>query len=44
MFDIYKSLEPGKSADVRGWQDREVADRTIAEAAERARGRAKTAT
>ncbi|QKW37096.1 inorganic diphosphatase [Actinomadura sp. NAK00032] len=37
FFDIYKSLEPGKSADVRGWQDRQVADRTIVEAAERAR-------
>ena len=37
FFDIYKSLEPGKSADVRGWQDREVADRTIGEAVERAR-------
>ncbi|MFA1541764.1 inorganic diphosphatase [Actinomadura monticuli] len=37
FFDIYKSLEPGKSADVRGWQDRDVADRTIAEAVERAR-------
>ncbi|MFB4309774.1 inorganic diphosphatase [Actinomadura sp. GTD37] len=37
FFDIYKSLEPGKSADVRGWQDRRVADRTITEAVERAR-------
>lgn len=37
FFDIYKSLEPGKAADVRGWQDRQVADRTITEAAERAR-------
>ncbi|SPT57376.1 inorganic diphosphatase [Actinomadura madurae] len=32
FFDIYKSLEPGKEADVRGWQDREVADRTIEQA------------
>lgn len=37
FFDIYKSLEPGKGTDVRGWQDREVADRTIERAAERAR-------
>ncbi|TMQ99105.1 inorganic diphosphatase [Actinomadura soli] len=37
FFDIYKSLEPGKGSDVRGWQDRQVADRTITEAAERAR-------
>ncbi|GAA4228060.1 inorganic diphosphatase [Actinomadura meridiana] len=35
FFDIYKSLEPGKGGDVRGWQDREVADRTITEAVER---------
>jgi inorganic pyrophosphatase len=32
FFDIYKSLEPGKDTDVRGWQDRRVADRTIEEA------------
>lgn len=37
FFDIYKNLEPLKSTDVRGWQDRRVADQTIAEAAERAR-------
>ncbi|MGH3244026.1 MAG: inorganic diphosphatase [Spirillospora sp.] len=37
FFDIYKSLEPGKSSDVRGWQDRRVAEQTITEAAERAR-------
>ncbi|MEV0665591.1 inorganic diphosphatase [Actinomadura luteofluorescens] len=37
FFDIYKSLEPGKGTDVRGWQDRRVADRTIERAAERAR-------
>ncbi|MFA1551399.1 inorganic diphosphatase [Actinomadura chokoriensis] len=37
FFDIYKSLEPGKSADVRGWQDRRIADQTITEAVERAR-------
>ncbi|MFI0408138.1 inorganic diphosphatase [Actinomadura sp. 3N508] len=37
FFDIYKSLEPGKGSDVRGWQDKQVADRTITEAADRAR-------
>lgn len=37
FFDIYKSLEPGKGADVRGWQDRRIADQTITAAAERAR-------
>ncbi|TDC49754.1 inorganic diphosphatase [Actinomadura sp. KC345] len=37
FFDIYKSLEPNKSTDVRGWQDRKVADETITRAAERAR-------
>ncbi|MFC4055300.1 inorganic diphosphatase [Actinomadura syzygii] len=37
FFDIYKSLEPGKDTDVRGWQDRRVADQTIEEAVERAR-------
>jgi len=38
FFDIYKNLEPGKGTDVRGWQDRRVADRTIERAAaERAR-------
>ncbi|QFG26075.1 inorganic diphosphatase [Actinomadura sp. WMMB 499] len=36
FFDIYKSLEPGKSADVRGWQDREIADREIAASTGRA--------
>ncbi|MEU8123714.1 inorganic diphosphatase [Spirillospora sp. NPDC049024] len=37
FFDIYKSLEPGKGTDVRGWQDRRVADQTIERAAENAR-------
>lgn len=40
FFDIYKSLEPGKGADVRGWQDRRIADQTITAAAERARATA----
>ncbi|TDB88612.1 inorganic diphosphatase [Actinomadura sp. KC216] len=39
FFDIYKSLEPGKGSDVRGWQDKQIAERTITEAAERARSR-----
>lgn len=42
FFDIYKSLEPGKGGDVRGWQDRRIADQTISQAAERARERAET--
>ncbi|TDC77619.1 inorganic diphosphatase [Actinomadura sp. 7K507] len=42
FFDIYKSLEPNKSSDVRGWQDRQVADQTISQAAERARAEAET--
>ena len=37
FFDIYKELEPGKSTDVRGWQDRDAAERTISDALERQR-------
>jgi inorganic pyrophosphatase len=37
FFDIYKELEPGKSTDVRGWQDRAAAEQVIAEALARAR-------
>ena len=37
FFDIYKELEPGKSSDVRGWQDRTAAERVIKEAQARAR-------
>lgn len=45
FFDIYKSLEPNKEADVRGWQDRRVADRTIEQArARHARDTAGTTT
>ena len=29
FFDIYKELEPGKSTDVRGWQDRAAAEGEI---------------
>lgn len=35
FFDVYKDLEPGKSTDVRGWEDREHAERVITEAFER---------
>jgi inorganic pyrophosphatase len=35
FFDIYKELEPGKSTDVRGWEDRAAAERVIREAQER---------
>ncbi len=38
FFDVYKELEPGKSTDVRGWQDRAAAEKEIAVATERARG------
>jgi inorganic pyrophosphatase len=37
FFDIYKALEPGKSSDVRGWQDRAAAEQIIKEAQSRAR-------
>ena len=35
FFNIYKELEPGKSTDVRGWQDRAAAERVIRDAQER---------
>ncbi|HLH85016.1 MAG TPA: inorganic diphosphatase [Trebonia sp.] len=41
FFDIYKELEPGKSTDVRGWQDRAAAERVIEEAQARAAGPAR---
>jgi inorganic pyrophosphatase len=37
FFNIYKQLEPGKSSDVRGWQDRAAAERVVKEAQSRAR-------
>jgi inorganic pyrophosphatase len=40
FFDIYKELEPGKSSDVRGWQDRATAEQVIKEAVSRAGGAA----
>jgi len=39
FFDIYKELEPGKSTDVRGWQDRAAAEKVIEAAVARARER-----
>ena len=38
FFDIYKELEPGKSTDVRGWQDRAAAEGEITAAFARAGG------
>jgi len=35
FFDIYKELEPGKSTDVRGWQDRAAAEQVIRDAQQR---------
>lgn len=35
FFDIYKELEPGKSSDVRGWQDRDAAEQVVKEAQSR---------
>ena len=37
FFDIYKELEPGKSTDVRGWQNRAAAERVIRDAQQRLR-------
>ena len=36
FFDIYKQIEPGKSTDVRGWQDRAAAEQVIEQAVRRA--------
>jgi inorganic pyrophosphatase len=35
FFDVYKELEPGKSTDIRGWQDRAAAEQEIAAATRR---------
>jgi inorganic pyrophosphatase len=40
FFDIYKELEPGKTTDVRGWQDRASAEEEIEAAFARARAAA----
>lgn len=37
FFDVYKDLEPGKHTDVRGWQDRDQAEVTLAAARSRYR-------
>ena len=37
FFNIYKQLEPGKSSDVRGWQDRAAAEQVVEDAQSRAR-------
>ncbi|MDA8371247.1 MAG: inorganic diphosphatase [Nocardiopsaceae bacterium] len=36
FFDIYKRLEPGKSSEVRGWQDRASAEAAVLDAQQRA--------
>jgi inorganic pyrophosphatase len=41
FFDVYKELEPGKSTDVRGWQDVSAAGREIAAAFQRGAGQAR---
>jgi len=35
FFDVYKALEPGKSTDIRGWQDRAAAEQEITAATRR---------
>jgi inorganic pyrophosphatase len=40
FFDVYKELEPGKSTDIRGWQDRAAAEQEVTAARDRARGQA----
>lgn len=40
FFDVYKDLEPGKTTDVRGWQDRAAAEQEVATALRRGEGRA----
>jgi len=35
FFDIYKELEPGKSTNVRGWEDLAAAERVIRDARKR---------
>ena len=37
FFDVYKDLDPRRHSEVRGWDDREAALRTIEEARERHR-------
>ncbi|MGH3620757.1 MAG: inorganic diphosphatase [Sciscionella sp.] len=35
FFQVYKDLEPGKSTDVRGWENREAAEQVVEEARQR---------
>lgn len=44
FFDIYKRLEPLKSSEVRGWQDRAAAEATIRDAQRRAEGQPRSRT
>ncbi|MEU7003008.1 inorganic diphosphatase [Nonomuraea sp. NPDC046570] len=37
FFGVYKDLEPGKTADARGWEPRECAERLVEEAVHRFR-------
>lgn len=37
FFNVYKELEPGKSSDVRGWQDRAAAIEVVDDSYRRAR-------
>jgi inorganic pyrophosphatase len=43
FFDVYKELEPGKSTDIRGWQDRDAAEQEITAAMRREGGTAASA-
>lgn len=38
FFDACKELEPGKSTDARGWQDRNAAQQEISASIEQGRG------
>lgn len=43
FFDVYKELEPGKSTDIRGRQDRDAAEQEITAAIRRETGTAASA-
>ena len=36
FFDVYKRLEPGRSSEVRGWQDHSYAEVAVVEGRRRA--------
>jgi inorganic pyrophosphatase len=38
FFDVNKELEPGKSTDIRGWQDRDAAEAVITQALRASQG------